>query len=59
MALHTSKKQLIGLAAHEVIMHHLLLQKRLKVFYLVNSRSVERTCGMDYTDPFRALNIFK
>lgn len=51
-ALDTSKKQLIVLVAHEEITYHLLFQKCLKVFYLVNSRSAERTCGMDYTDPF-------
>lgn len=47
------------LAMHEEIASYLLLQECLKVFYPVNSRSLERTCGMDYTDPFRALNIFK
>lgn len=41
------------------IMQHFLLQKCLEVFYFVNSRSVACMGGMDYTDPFRALNIFK
>lgn len=47
------------LVPQEAIKRHLLLQKYLKVFYRVNSRSVERMCGVDYSDPFRALTIFK
>lgn len=50
-------KSLLGM--HEVTASYLSLQKCSKVFYPVKSKSVECTCGMDYTDPFRALNIFK
>lgn len=55
----TLKRQSIVLVPQEAIKRHLLLQKYLKVFYRVNSRSVERMCGVDYSDPFRALTIFK